>query len=90
MVRPIRLWRRGLVKEWRPRNFRNPWTFPSTLVWTPRSPTRLFGLDRASSWTGKTVRVAVFAQGENADAAKEAGADIVGMDDLAESVKGES
>lgn len=38
--------------------------------------------------TGKTVRVAVFAQGENADAAKEAGADIVGMDDLAESVKG--
>ena len=32
--------------------------------------------------TGKTVRVAVFAQGENADAAKEAGADIVGMDDL--------
>ena len=38
--------------------------------------------------TGKTVRVAVFAQGENADAAKEAGADIVGLDDLAESVKG--
>lgn len=38
--------------------------------------------------TGKTVRVAVFTQGENADAAKEAGADIVGMDDLAESVKG--
>lgn len=37
---------------------------------------------------GKTVRVAVFAQGANADAAKEAGADIVGMDDLAEKVKG--
>ncbi len=37
--------------------------------------------------TGKTVRVAVFAQGANADAAKEAGADIVGMDDLAEEVK---
>ena len=37
--------------------------------------------------TGKTVRVAVFAQGEQADAAKEAGADIVGFDDLAESVK---
>jgi large subunit ribosomal protein L1 len=37
--------------------------------------------------TGKTVRVAVFAQGPNADAAKEAGADIVGMDDLAEQVK---
>jgi len=37
--------------------------------------------------TGKTVRVAVFAQGANADAAKEAGADIVGMDDLAAEVK---
>ena len=37
--------------------------------------------------TGKTVRVAVFTQGSNADAAKEAGADIVGMDDLAEQVK---
>lgn len=37
--------------------------------------------------TGKTVRVAVFTQGPNADAAKEAGADIVGMDDLADDVK---
>ncbi len=38
--------------------------------------------------TGKTVRVAVFAQGENADKAKKAGADIVGFEDLAESIKG--
>ena len=37
--------------------------------------------------TGKTVRVAVFAQGENADKASAAGADIVGFDDLAETVK---
>lgn len=37
--------------------------------------------------TGKTVRVAVFAQGERAEAAKAAGADLVGMDDLAEQVK---
>ncbi len=37
--------------------------------------------------TGKKVRVAVFAQGAAADAATEAGADIVGMDDLAEQVK---
>lgn len=37
--------------------------------------------------TGKTVRVAVFTQGANADAAKEAGADIIGMDDLAAEVK---
>lgn len=37
--------------------------------------------------TGKSVRVAVFAQGEKAEAAKAAGADIVGLDDLAESIK---
>ncbi|MDX1514165.1 MAG: 50S ribosomal protein L1 [Gammaproteobacteria bacterium] len=37
--------------------------------------------------TGKTTRVAVFAQGAAADAAREAGADIVGMEDLAEQVK---
>jgi len=37
--------------------------------------------------TGKTVRVAVFAQGANADAARAAGADIVGFEDLADSVK---
>jgi len=38
--------------------------------------------------TGKTVRVAVFAQGAQAEAAKAAGADIVGFDDLAESIQG--
>ena len=37
--------------------------------------------------TGKDVRVAVFTDGDNAKAAKEAGADIVGMDDLAAEVK---
>jgi len=37
--------------------------------------------------TGKTVRVAVFTQGTNADAALEAGADVVGMEDLADQVK---
>ena len=37
--------------------------------------------------TGKTVRVAVFAQGDNADKAAAAGADLVGFEDLAEEVK---
>jgi large subunit ribosomal protein L1 len=38
--------------------------------------------------SGKKVRIAVFAQGANAEAAKQAGADIVGMDDLAEKMQG--
>ena len=37
---------------------------------------------------GKSVRVAVFAQGDNAEKAREAGADIVGADDLAQQIKG--
>lgn len=37
--------------------------------------------------TGKNVRVAVFAQGDAAEAAKESGADLVGMEDLAEDIK---
>ena len=38
--------------------------------------------------TGKTMRVAVFADGADADSAREAGADLVGLDDLAESIQG--
>lgn len=38
--------------------------------------------------TGKDVRVAVFTQGANAEAAKQAGADLVGMEDLADQIKG--
>ena len=38
--------------------------------------------------TGKTVRVAVFTQGDNADKAKAAGADVVGMQELADAMKG--
>jgi large subunit ribosomal protein L1 len=38
--------------------------------------------------TGKTVRIAVFAQSENAELAEGAGADVVGMDDLHDQIKG--
>ena len=45
------------------------------------------GVVTLSNGTGKTVRVAVFAKGDKAEAAKAAGADLVGADDLAERVQ---
>lgn len=45
------------------------------------------GATNLPAGTGKTKRVAVFAQGAVADAAKEAGADVIGFEDLAESIK---
>lgn len=53
-----------------------------------KSDQNVRGATVLSNGTGKTVRVAVFTQGPNADAAKEAGADVVGMEDLAEQIKG--
>lgn len=46
------------------------------------------GATNLPNGTGRSVRVAVFAQGAHADAARAAGADRVGFDDLAEAVKG--
>src|SRR3974390_536562 len=53
----------------------------------PTSDQQVRGSTVMPHGTGKTVRVAVFTQGKNAEAAKAAGADIVGFEDLAEKVK---
>ena len=79
----------GLVKELATAKFQESVDVSVNLGVDPKkSDQAVRGSTVLPHGTGMTVRVAVFAQGENADAAKEAGADIVGMDDLAESVKG--
>jgi large subunit ribosomal protein L1 len=52
-----------------------------------RSDQMVRGATVLPNGTGKTIRVAVFAQGDRAQAAREAGADIVGLEDLAEQVR---
>ncbi|MFK7912732.1 MAG: 50S ribosomal protein L1 [Pseudomonadales bacterium] len=52
-----------------------------------RSDQQVRGSTVLPKGTGKDVRVAVFAQGENAEKAKAAGADVVGFDDLAEQIQ---
>ena len=78
----------GLLKELSTVKFRESVDVAINLGVDPRkSDQAVRGSTVLPNGTGKTVRVAVFTQGANADAAKEAGADIVGMDDLAEQVK---
>ena len=79
----------GLVKEFAQAKFSESVDAAVNLgVDSKKSDQAVRGSTLLPNGTGKSVRVAVFAQGENADAAKEAGADVVGMDDLAERVQG--
>ena len=55
---------------------------------TKQSDQAVRGMVQLPNGTGKTIRVAVFAKGDNADKAKAAGADIVGADDRAEKMTG--
>ena len=79
----------GLVKELAIAKFPESIDVSVNLGVDPRKSDQVVrGSTVLPNGTGKTVRVAVFAQGENADKATAAGADIVGFDDLAESIKG--
>lgn len=77
-----------LLKEFASKKFKEGFDLAVNLGVDPRKSDQVV---RASTnlpkGTGKSVRVAVFAQGDNAEKAKKAGADIVGFDDLAEQIK---
>ncbi len=79
----------GLVKELATAKFAESIDISVNLGVDPRKSDQVVrGATVLPNGTGKTVRVAVFAQGENADKATAAGADIVGFEDLAETIKG--
>ncbi|MBT8099581.1 MAG: 50S ribosomal protein L1 [Gammaproteobacteria bacterium] len=79
----------GLVKELATAKFPESIDVSVNLGVDPRKSDQVVrGSTVLPNGTGKTVRVAVFAQGENADKATAAGADVVGFDDLAEDIKG--
>ena len=79
----------GLVKELATAKFPESVDVSVNLGVDPRKSDQVVrGSTVLPNGTGKSVRVAVFAQGDNADKAKAAGADVVGFEDLAESIKG--
>ncbi len=78
----------GMVKELATAKFNESVDVSINLGVDPRKSDQVVrGSTVLPNGTGKNTRVAVFAQGAAADAAKEAGADIVGMEDLADQVK---
>lgn len=78
----------ALAKEFATAKFRESIEVAVNLGVDPRKSDQVVrGSTVLPNGTGKEVRVAVFAQGDNADKAKAAGADIVGFEDLAQQVK---
>ena len=79
----------GLVKERAGTKFDETLEFSMNLGVDPRHADQMVrGVVSLPKGTGKSVRVAVFARGDKADEARDAGADLVGAEDLAESVQG--
>jgi large subunit ribosomal protein L1 len=79
----------GLVKSLSSRNFDETVEAAFRLGVDPRKADQMIrGAVSLPNGTGKTVRIAVFAQGPAAQEAKDAGADVVGADDLVDRIKG--
>ena len=78
----------GLIQEFAKAKFRESVDVAVNLgIDASKSDQQVRGSTVMPHGIGKTVRVAVFTSGKNQDAARAAGADIVGMEDLAEKVK---
>ncbi len=78
----------GVLNSLPPAKFKESIDIAVNLGVDPRKSDQVVrGASVLPAGTGKTVRVAVFAQGANADAAREAGADIVGYEDLAAQIQ---
>ena len=78
-----------LLKEFGSKKFNESVDVSVNLGVDPRKSDQIVrGATVLPNGTGKSVRIAVFASGDTAEDAREAGADIVGLEDLAETVKG--
>jgi large subunit ribosomal protein L1 len=78
----------SLISEFASTKFSESFDVSINLGIDPRKSDQVVrGSTTLPAGTGKTVRVAVFAQGENAEKAGAAGADVVGFDDLAETIQ---
>lgn len=78
----------SLITEFASTKFSESFDVSINLGIDPRKSDQVVrGSTTLPSGTGKTVKVAVFAQGENAEKAEAAGADVVGFDDLAETIQ---
>ena len=79
----------GLLNELSKTKFKESFDVSINLGVDPRKSDQVVrGATTLPHGTGKAVRVAVFAQGDNADKATTAGADLVGFEDLGEQIKG--
>ena len=78
----------SLITEFASEKFKESFDVSINLGVDPRKSDQVVrGSSTLPAGTGKEIKVAVFAQGENAEKAKAAGADIVGFEDLAESIQ---
>ena len=78
----------SLITEFASEKFKESLDVSINLGVDPRKSDQVVrGSTTLPAGTGKEIKVAVFAQGENAEKAKAAGADIVGFEDLAESIQ---